>query len=439
MARKILIGRVKFKMCDKIKVVWICHFSNDKIRSKLPLSKRLNYRDYAPWVSNLIKEFEKLDNIDLHIIAPHSGLLKAIYSFDIGKVNYHFYKPDLPIIHKRIPEKVYSFFPINFAYPINRYFINSFISKIKPDIVNLIGAENLYYSTSVLDIKNIPVYLSCQTVYSNPLRKIHSNELIQYIWDSEVKIHKKIKYIGCGGRMHYDLVLKNNSDAIVFKMFFPLQKPINIKQQAKTIDFIFFAAGVTKKKGIEDAIDALAIVKKQYENITLNIVGIVNVKYKRYLLEKIRSNKLEENVTFQAYFTTHADMHQYITSAKFALLPVKLDIIPGTILEAIFLDLPVITCKTTGTPFLNKNNQSVLISEIDDINGLANNMIRIIESPTLALSLKGNAKRFIEKEFDNTTSALRLINNYEAVINHYYNNTPIPKEQIFSTKEFPIY
>ena len=58
---------------EKLKVAWICHFSNEKVREKLPLSKmrasnflriifgktKFKYGDFAPWVNNLITEFEK--------------------------------------------------------------------------------------------------------------------------------------------------------------------------------------------------------------------------------------------------------------------------------------------------------------------------------------------------------------------------------------------
>ena len=73
----------------KLKVIWICHFSNKEVRERLPLSKmkvknsiksllgkKINpgYSDFAPWVSNLIKEFEKFDEVELHVVSPFSGL-----------------------------------------------------------------------------------------------------------------------------------------------------------------------------------------------------------------------------------------------------------------------------------------------------------------------------------------------------------------------------
>ncbi len=238
--------------------------------------------------------------------------------------------------------------------------------------------------------------------------------------------------------MHRDLILKNNPNAIIFKMFFPIEKPKQVKEVPKIFDFVFFA-GIAKKKGIEDLIEALAIVKKEKYDVTLNIVGDCPKSYMRLLLDKIKVLGLSENIVFTGYFPEHSDMHQHVVQSRFAVLPIKLDIIPSSVIEAILLDLPVVTYKTTGTPYLNKDGESVLIANIDDINMLAKQMLKLLNSPSLAQKLRDNAKAFVEKELDNAISAKRLINNYRAVIEHYRNNTPIPEDQLFNIHEFPLY
>lgn len=436
---------------NSLKVVWICHFSNAEIRRRLPLSemksknwikhllgKKINhgYPDFAPWVTNLIEEFEKFEDIELHVFAPHAGLLHLTSEFEMKGVFYHFFKSDLPILHGNFPDK----FRLGnkLKYLQNRYFLKRFLARIKPDIVNLIGTENPYYSIATLDIKKIPVYVSVQTVYSNPDRIKYSDSCLQLKWDVELKIYKKEKYYGCVGRMHRDLILNNNPNAIIFKMFFPIEKPKQVKEIPKIFDFVFFA-GIAKKKGIEDLIDALAIVKKEKYDVRLNIVGNCSQTYVNYLLEKINALGLSENIVFTDYFPIHSDMHQHVVQSHFAVLPIKLDIIPGSVIEAILLDLPVVTYKTTGTPYLNKDGESVLIANIGDIDMLAKHMLKLLNSNSLAQKLRVNAKAFVEREFDNTTSAKRLVANYRSVIEHYRNNTPIPGEQLFDINEFPLY
>ena len=436
---------------EKLKVAWICHFSNEKVREKLPLSKRsfLNrlkmllekqpyvYTDIAPWINNLITEFEEFKDVELHVIAPHAGLSPFKYSFEMNGIYYHFFKPDLPsrldVLVRRLLHKEKRLFLLN------RLWVKQFIKEIQPDIVNLIGTENPYYSIAVLDIEDIPVFVSAQTVYTNPDRQKISGNCDPLRWNTKLKIHHKEKYYGCAGRMHRDLILRNNPDAIIFKNFFPIQYPKKVKEVEKEIDFVFFAQGVSQKKGIEDAIDALALVKKEKPDVTFKVVGNCPPNYKVFLNNKIDNLGLTENISFHDYFPVHSDMHQYIKKAKFALLPVKLDVIPGTIIEAMLLKLPVVTYKTTGTPYLNKDGETVLISEIGDIEHLAANMLKLLNSPELAEQLKNKAKAFVEKQFDNTTSAKRLLEDYKAVIAHYHNGTPIPEELLFDLNEFPKY
>ena len=103
------------------------------------------------------------------------------------------------------------------------------------------------------------------------------------------------------------------------------------------------------------------------------------------------------------------------------------------------LGLPVVTYKTSGTPYLNKDGETVLIGDIGNIEGLANNMLKLLDNPGLATKLREDAKSFVEKEFNNTMSAKRLVSNYKAVIDHYNFKISIPEEQLFDINEFPIY
>ena len=240
--------------------------------------------------------------------------------------------------------------------------------------------------------------------------------------------------------MHHDIILDHNPAAIVFKFNFPIQKPLIFEEDVKKeFDFVFFSAQVTNKKGIEDALDAIVIVRQKNWKVSLNVVGKCALEYKKILLNKINTLGIIGNVTFKDYYPVHADMHDHIRKARFALLPLKLDIISSALIEAMSLGLPVVTYKTTGTPYLNKDGETVLLAEIGDVDGLAANMFRLLNSPELADKLQKDAILFVNKNFDNTTSARRLVDNYRAVIDHYHYNTPIPKELLFDLNEFPIY
>lgn len=437
----------------RIRVALICHFSNPEVRKELPISKLIfrNWirrylekqpinvkQDFAPWVTNLIKEFEKMKDVEVHVIAPHTGLTCLTCEFSNNGVNYHFFKSDLfylyDIARSRLPLLGHP------KYRMNRFFVKRFFKRIKPDIVDLIGSENPYYSITAMDIKDVPIYVSVQTVYTNPARQTHSGECDPFRWDTELEIHKKVSYYGSAGRMHRDLIIKNNPDAVVFKANFCKQQPvIGCNVPEIKYDFVFFAANITVGKGIEDAIQALAIVKKLKNGVCLNVVGNCTPKYKAELEKLIDELNLIENVIFNDYFPLQSDMFKQIKHSSFAILPIKLDVIPGTIIESMFLEIPLVTYKTSGTPYLNKDEPCVLLAEMGDINELANQMIKLLESPMLAETLKSNAKAFAVNEYDSMECALRIVRNYRAVIEHYHHQTPIPRELLFDINEFPLY
>ena len=114
--------------------------------------------------------------------------------------------------------------------------------------------------------------------------------------------------------------------------------------------------------------------------MSLNVVGKCTSEYKKTLSDKISNLQLTENICFNDYFPVHSDMHQHVKKSRFAILPVKLDVIPGAVIEAMLLGLPLITYKTTGTPYLNKNGDTVLLADIGDIKKLAENMLKLLKS-----------------------------------------------------------
>lgn len=438
---------------NKMKVVWICHFSNKPTRDRLKLSKyrflyrlikkitgkeakNVEYSDVAPWVSILIEEFEKFNDVELHVISPQVGLRGLTSEFEMNGVHYHFYTPDISLFLSQLINNVKDWLKLQPGSLI----VNRFLKKIKPDIVNLIGAENYYHSCVVLDVKEVPVLVTCQTIYTNPQRlKFNPKANITKNWAIDLLIQQKKKYFACGGRMHRDLLLTNNPEAIVFNGYLPSRMPKGIEKQEKEYDFVCFAAGHGGNKGTEDAIKAVGLVKANKPDVKLNIVGKCNPDIRVTLDELVEEYDVANNVIFHGYFPEHADMFSQVMKSRFALLPVKMDIISSTTREAMFLGLPVVTYKTSGTPLLNRDKECVLLADIGDIHKLAENMISLLKSDTLAEELSKNAKEYIDINFNNETEAHKLKFIYQTVIDHHAKGIVIPEDLLFNPDKYPVY
>ena len=72
----------------KLKVVWLCHFTNKEVQERINPNSRIN--EFAPWIPTSIKIFENNDRIDLHIVSPH-GYIVGIKTFRKQGINYYFY------------------------------------------------------------------------------------------------------------------------------------------------------------------------------------------------------------------------------------------------------------------------------------------------------------------------------------------------------------
>lgn len=425
-----------------IKIVMICHFSNQYVRSKLSFSERRIYHsirkllgkpeipkeiyDFAPWVSNIIEDFKKHSEIELHVISPHLGLSGHYYNFQECNIHFHFFNSSNILILRKIISNTKIWLKFN---PLIKW-VHRIVNKVKPDIVLLVGAENDYYSSTVLGIKDYPVYILCQTIYNNPERYLYST-IDNKRLSCEKIIFEKYNYFGVYCKKHYDLLNKLIDNGTILKYGYPVNsKLLEPTQCKKEYDFVNFALSMSDSKGFTDIIHALKIVKNQYPDIKLNLVGKGN---KEHLLQLIEKYKLHNNVIFTPFFEKQSDLFIHIQKSRFAVLPCKLDNISGTMMQSMQLELPLVVYETTGTPSLNVKKECVLIAENKNIEDLASQMLFLLNNPEKAELLKKNAREFQKDMYDyEKGNGDRLIANIKAIINNFNHNIPIPKNQLFN-------
>lgn len=421
-----------------IKVALVCHFSNAKVRDHLPLgkrkvysfirklvglpTKRVSYGDLAGWDTYMIELLRKRDDVDLYVISAHTGLKHRKCSFELEGVHYYFVRCDEATVLKHIIPSPPLWHKMNPMRPV----VRRIIKNVQPDLIALIGAENPHISGTVLGIKDIPLIVKCQTIYNNPERGKSGSvdEKNAYI---ERLIFKDLQYVSVGSGMHCRLFREFNSTAYNFQWKLGNLLP-EVKPVEKEFDFVNFAMVMSSKKGYPDAIQALAIVKKQYPQVSLNLVGGGSKENKEALQSLVKELHLEENVVFTPFFERQEDLFQHIQKSRFAVLPCKMDSVSSTIRQAMHYGLPVVCYKTEGTPKINAEKECVLIAENSDVEDLAKQMLKLMENETLAKELRNNAKVYAIRWSDDEGNSNQMSRNFHAVVEHYYNGTPIPEE-----------
>lgn len=417
----------------RIKVVWITEFSNTEIREQLHFIERGGrflkknpLKDLAQWNTNAIREFKKFEDVELHVISPHKQLAYSVEEFVKENIHYHFFRSEDDRFVFRLKRKILKGKYLTPEYKNNTRTILSFIDSIKPDIIHLIGAENPYYSISALSIsKNIPLIVALQTLMIAPgffENYPISREQYEYRSGIERKVLERADYISIRGERFIEILNKEIKPIPkILEMPLAVGEDVTIANYEKLYDFVYFAKEI--EKAADWAIESFSMVCKVFPNVTLRIIGGYGSNFKQQLDKRLVELKISNNVSFTGSLPTHNDVLNEVRKARFALLPLKVDLISGTIREAMANGLPVVTTITPATPKFNVERKSLLLSEKEDFKAMADNMCRLLEEKGLADMLRNNAVQTLQERYSNAAAMQQWRDSYYRVLKEFKKNT----------------
>lgn len=428
-------------MSDKKVVAFVCQFSNGIVRSQLKLStlsfenkfrsffghNQKEYVDRVVWVTEYIKGFEKDPSHEYHIISTHLGMKRTTQSFILNGIHYHFINEE-PFFLIHYFCEILKVYRKNF-YKRNRRFINSFIDKCKPDLVAVCGTENIYYSSSVVNVsREIPVFGILQSLRNNP--KLMSYEHDEWMINAERKVLQRCDYFGGGGAEYYNVVKGFVKNPVYLKLRFPQGIP-PIYDLAKENDFIFYAARIGKNKGIEDVLRAFAKVVQKFPSVRLAVAGRCSEAYEAFLNEEyIKPYKLGKNVRFCGFFPKFDDVYKEVQKSKYVIVPGISASLNGTVRESMQMGMPVIVYETTSSVTINKDETRLLTAKMLDTDDLAVKMIYAIEHPEEMNMMAARAKKYADVAYNPDAICKQLISDFKVVMDHYYDQTPIPESNL---------
>lgn len=420
------------------KIVFVCPLSNTRIRQSLQLKdykiynllmrclgrSERHYSDIASWVTEYIRTFEKDKENEYHIIAFHQGMKNKIQTFSLNGIYYYFINSSHSLAHSFLNKKWHIDEKNN--YIKNRNVIIKEINNIKPDLVVVCGAENPRYSLVSLDVKNCPVFVMMQTLLNAPQR-IQMGVGSPYRREKEMQILSSLIYYGTAGEKTKMFIHTINPGANIFRIAFPASKPPFSLDRANGADFVMNARVLTKFKGVEDVLKALGIVAKKYPDVRLELIGHVDVKYKKVLNEIMLSANIGNNVVFKGHYEEIEDMYYQVQKSKFMILPGITAGFNTTVREGMMMKMPIIMYETPVSVKINEMEESLLCAKMQDVNDLANKMIFAMENMDKMSSIAENAYNYAMKNYSSQAVTEQLIKVFNAIINKD-KGIEIPKE-----------
>ncbi|MDZ7721967.1 MAG: glycosyltransferase family 4 protein [candidate division KSB1 bacterium] len=395
----------------KIKVVWLCHFTNKDVQDHIKPFKRIG--EIAPWIPTSLKIWENDPRLELHVISPHE-YIKGIKKYTKEGINYYFYNAHMPLIGRHWPGFLKWDYISN--YKKNRRITKKLVNQINPDIIHLHGAENAYYSSTALQfINTYPTILTLQGFISKT-SKINSTKVKKRI-AVESEILRRIKNAFYRTNTMANDIKGFNPNINLFWNTYP-KSEINYPQNiSKKYDLVFFAR-IAKDKGIEDLLKALSMIKKKKPNISLCVIGSGNIEPFKRIAEELG---VHNNVEWAGFLPTQNDVHKMASKAKISVLPTYHDIISGTILESMFLKIPVVAYNVGSIHEVNEKEEIISLVDKLDVKGLAKAIENLLDNPDLRKERAEKSYKRAHKMFAHSDDEIRksLLKAYRSVINDF--------------------
>lgn len=398
-------------MISRIKVVWLCHFTNSEMQKILNPIKKVN--EYAPWIPPYINLVREINNIELHVVAPHE-YIKGVKYFFLQGVHYYFYNAHMPIIGRHWP----GFFKWDYLtnFYSNKRIVKKLINKIKPNLIHLHGAENAYFSSTILQfLGKFPIIFTLQGMISL------STEKKSYQIKKRIKIEKTIlSKIQHAFYSTETMKIQMNEFNTKIKFYWN-DYPTGLVEKvidSKIYDLVFFAR-ITKDKGIGDLIKALAIIKKEICDISLCVIGGGKLEFWKKLAKE---ENVSENIQWIGFLPTQKEVHQIASKAKISVLPTYHDMIPGTIIESMLLDLPVVAYDVGSIKEINSKEEIVTLVNKNDIKGLANAILILLKNSNLRNDIGNKGLIRAREMFLNKNHQIKseLLLAYQTAINDFH-------------------
>lgn len=189
------------------------------------------------------------------------------------------------------------------------------------------------------------------------------------------------------------------------EVFAPRQRPRG------AFPLIVAVGRLVKKKGFHVLVEACAQLQASGLEWRCLIVG--EGPESDHLRKMIIEFRLSDRVGLQGKLLP-MDLMSYYRQADLLVMPSCVhrndrDGIPNVLIEAMAMEIPVISTRVSGIPELVLNGETGLLVDPDDPAGLADAITRLLRDQELAQRLARAGRALVIREYDTRTSARKLL------------------------------
>lgn len=164
------------------------------------------------------------------------------------------------------------------------------------------------------------------------------------------------------------------------------------------------AARLDKDKGFTRLVNAFEKVHAEMPEARLLICGVPSpgTSHDQVIKSRVKELHLEEYIKFAGY---RKDLPRIFAGSDVFSQPIKFDASSLVILGAMATGLPVVACYSGSVPEVVADGETGLLSELDDRDALANNLLKLLRDPELQQKMGIAGKERARKVFGPKTIA----------------------------------
>ena len=332
------------------------------------------------------------------------GLMERVYyPPSLLKLRLNIIKPTslklLAYRHRGIKAKFYSISYTN-------YFANM-IKRLGIDVLHAHFATRPAFTAMLISkLSNIPYTFTAHAydIFLNPDIHALKERMINALTTITISYYNR-KYLSKITGISEDLIH-------VVRACPNLDRLNRIKRKEKEF-IVLTVARLVEKKGIKYAIMAMKEVVKEFPKVEYRIVG--TGPQEKELKDLVRSLGLERNVCFLGALSWEELSREYAKASIFVLPCVRakngdMDGIPVALMEAMYLQIPVISTRISGIPELVENYREGILTEPRSIKQLADALQLLLSDPKLRKDMGYRGREKILREFNIKKEVDKLLN-----------------------------
>ncbi len=171
---------------------------------------------------------------------------------------------------------------------------------------------------------------------------------------------------------------------------------------------VLLAGHLNKRKGVDVAVQAAALLLPDFPGLTLDIVGRTDVDPEFARRVRAQAAPLGDAIRFLGP-TDQAGIREAMTRAQVLLLTSRMENAPMVIAEAMAVGRPVVATRVGGVEGMIEPGVTGYLAPSEDARALAEGLARLLANPEHAAQLGANAARLARQRYHPTAVAERYL------------------------------